>query len=59
MINFRAKAWVNPFEKMSFFDYFNFLSLLPRNALFRSRISKNKFPWPILSEKKGWKNDNF
>ena len=39
-------------EKCQFFDFFNFFFLLPRKAFFRSRISWNRFSWPILSEKK-------
>ena len=74
MTNFRAKPWVNLLEKCQFFDFFNFLFLLPRNAFFRSRISwktfylallskKKKFQkWPIFEQNHGltfWKNVNF
>ena len=46
-------------EKCQFFDFFNFLFLLPRNAFPRSRILKNTFFWRILSEKKFGKITNF
>ena len=36
---FRPKPWVNPLEKCQFFDFWNFLFLLPRKAFFQSRIS--------------------
>ena len=46
----KRKSWKNgtffgqnlgltPLEKCQFFDFFNFLFLLPRKAFFRSRIS--------------------
>ena len=56
---FEQNHGLNPLEKCQFFDFFNFLFLLPRNAFFRSRISWNTFSWPILSKKKNWKNDQF
>ena len=33
------KPWVNPFMKMSIFDFLNFLFFWPRKAFFRSGIS--------------------
>ena len=52
MAIFGPKPWVNPFGKMSIFDFLNFLFLQPRNAFFRSRISLMIFSWPILPKKK-------
>ena len=39
-------------EKCQFFDFLDFLFLQRRKAFFRSRISKNRFSWPILPKKK-------
>ena len=49
---FEQKHGATPLEKCQCFDFLNFLFLLPRNAFFRSRISKNRFSWPILPKKK-------
>ena len=49
---------LTPLQKCQFFDFFNFLFLLPRKAFLRSRIEKNTFLWPILP-KKSWKNGHF
>ena len=43
---------LTPLEKSHFFDFFNFVFLQPRKALFRSRISYKTFAWPILPEKR-------
>ena len=69
---FEQHHGLTPLEQCQFFNFFNFLFFVPRNAFFRSRISKNTFSWPILSEKKKirkmtnfwakpwvWKNGNF
>ena len=48
---------LTPLEKTQFFDFFNFLFLYPRMALFRWRISSNTFSWPRLPKKRRWKND--
>ena len=39
MAIFGPKPWVNPFGKMSIFDFLTFLFLEPRKAFFCSRIS--------------------
>ena len=39
MAIFGPKPWVNYFKKIQFFDFLNFLFLLPRKAFFQSRIS--------------------
>ena len=49
---------LTPLQKCQFFDFLNFLFLLPRKAFLRSRIEKNTFLWPILP-KKSWKNGHF
>ena len=43
---------LTPFEKLQFFDFWNFLILLPRKAFFQSRISKESFSRPIFNIKK-------
>ena len=43
---------LTPLEKCQFFNFWNFLFLQPRKAIFCSRISSNTFSWPILAEKK-------
>ena len=48
---FEQNHGLTPLEKCQFFDFLNFLFLLPRNAFFNSRISWNTFSWPILSKK--------
>ena len=52
MAIFRPKRQVNPFGKMSIFDFLHQLFLQPRKAIFRSRISKNTFTSPSLPKKK-------
>ena len=42
---------LTPLQKCQFFDFLNFLFLLPRKAFLRSRIEKNTFLWPILPKK--------
>ena len=49
---FELNHGLTPLENCQFFDFFNFLFFLPRNAFFRSRISQNTVSWPILPEKK-------
>ena len=44
---------LTPLQKCQFFDFWNVLFLLPRKALFRSRISSNSFSLPIQRKKKG------
>ena len=39
-------------EKWQFFDFLNFLFLLPRKAFFRSRISQKTFSYTVLPSKK-------
>ena len=46
-------------EKCPFFDFWNFLFLLPRKAFFHSRISKKLFCRPILNKKKVRKMASF
>ena len=46
------KDGLTPLQKCQFFDFLNFLFLLPRKAFLRSRIEKNTFLWPILPKKK-------
>ena len=43
---------LTPSKKCQFFDFLNFLVLLPRKALFSFRISLKTFSWPILPKKK-------
>ena len=63
---------LTPLEKCQFFYFLNFLFLQLRKGLFGSRISLKTFSWlilpkknpltffwPILSEKKSWKNGYF
>ena len=40
------------FAKCQFFDFLNFLFLLPRKAFYSCRISSKTFSWPILPRKK-------
>ena len=49
---FEQNHGLTPLEKCQFFGFFNFLSLLPRNTFFRSRISWNSFYLPLLPKKK-------
>ena len=46
-------------EKCQFFDFWNFLFLLPRKAFFHSRKSKKLFCRPILNKKKVRKMASF
>ena len=46
-------------EKCQFFDRLIFLFLQPRKAFFLSRISLSIFSWPLLPDKKRWKNGHF
>ena len=61
---FEQNHGLTPLKKCQFLDFFNFLFLLPRKALFRSRISKNVFlahiaqkkdmeKWPIFEQNHG------
>ena len=59
MTNFEQNPGLTPLEKCQFFDFLNFLCLLPRKAFFRSRISLNTVSWPILPKKKSWKKSQF
>ena len=59
MAIFEPKQWVNPLDKCQFFDFLNLLFLQPRNAFFRSRITKDTFFWLILAKKKVVKMDIF
>ena len=43
---------LTPLDKCEFFDFLDFLFLQPREAFFRSRISKRTFCWPILPTKR-------
>ena len=43
------KPWVNPFGKISIFDFLNFWFLQLGKALYPSRISYNTSSWPIVS----------
>ena len=45
-------GFISPFEKCQFFDFFNFLFLLPRKAFFRFIVTKKTFFWPIKPKKK-------
>ena len=59
MAIFEPKPLVTFLEKSQFFDFFNFLSLKPRKAFFRSRLSSKTFFWPVLRKKNGGKMDIF
>ena len=48
---FEQNHGLTPLKKCQFFDFFNFLFLLPRNGFFRSRIPWNTFYLPLLSKK--------
>ena len=48
---FEENQGFTPLEKCQFLDFFNFLFLLPINAFFGSRISKNTSYLPLLSKK--------
>ena len=43
---------LTPLKKCQFFDFLNFLSLLPRKAFFRSRMLQKTFSCRILAKKK-------
>ena len=59
------KCWKNghigikTMEKCQFFDFWNFLFLLPRKAFSQSRISKKSFSRPILNKKEPRKMASF
>ena len=46
------KHGLTPLEKFKFFDFGNFLFLLPRKQFFQSEISKKSFSYPIVPNKK-------
>ena len=46
------KSWVDPFGKMSIFDFFNFLFSYPRKAFICSRISSKKLISSLFCLKK-------
>ena len=49
---------LTPLQKCQFFDFLNFLFLLPRKAFLRSRIEKTHF-CGLYCLKKSWKNGHF
>ena len=59
MAIFGPKRWVNPFGKMSIFDFLSSMFLQPRKAIYRCIISYKTFSWSILPKKKKWKNGIF
>ena len=48
MANFGTKPWTNPFGKMLFLDFLNFLFISRRKLFLRSSISYNTCSWAIL-----------
>ena len=60
MAVFGPKPWVNLFKKKcQFFDFLNFLFLLPRKAFFVLGYHRKHFPSLYCLKKKSWKNGRF
>ena len=52
MAIFEPKQWVNPFGKMSIFQFFELLFFIAYTGVFCSRISQKTFSWPVSPKKK-------
>ena len=55
-----AKAWVNPFGKMSIFPLFKLLLFIAQEGIFSfQNIIREKFPGLYCLKKNSWKNGHF